>query len=62
MLYLQADAKDSLDTAEIYNILKLFDFVFSAASFFSHVNLMYGVISEFCTSDTCATMTGPGNV
>lgn len=31
-------------------------------SFFNHVNLMYGVISEFCSSETCATMTGPGNV
>ncbi|WAR01837.1 MOB2-like protein [Mya arenaria] len=33
-----------------------------AVSFFNHVNLMYGVISEFCTSETCTTMTGPGNV
>ncbi|XP_053385293.1 MOB kinase activator 2-like isoform X2 [Mercenaria mercenaria] len=33
-----------------------------AVSFFNHVNLMYGVISEYCTGETCATMTGPGNV
>ncbi|XP_052243546.1 MOB kinase activator 2-like isoform X2 [Dreissena polymorpha] len=33
-----------------------------AVSFFNHVNLMYSVVSEFCTNETCATMTGPGNV
>lgn len=31
-------------------------------SFFNHVNLMYGVISEYCTSESCSMMTGPGNV
>ncbi|KAL3842096.1 hypothetical protein ACJMK2_020158 [Sinanodonta woodiana] len=31
-------------------------------SFFNHVNLMYGVVSEFCTADVCSSMTGPGNV
>jgi len=28
-------------------------------SLFEHVNLIYGTISEFCTSTTCADMTGP---
>ncbi|CAL8079278.1 unnamed protein product [Orchesella dallaii] len=27
---------------------------------FEHVNLIYGTISEFCTSTTCPDMTGPG--
>ncbi|KAL8618956.1 hypothetical protein ACOMHN_018339 [Nucella lapillus] len=31
-------------------------------SFFNHVNLMYGVVSEYCTPDTCASMVGPDNV
>lgn len=31
-------------------------------SFFNHVNLMYGVISEFCTQEGCSSMSGPGNV
>lgn len=26
---------------------------------FEHVNLVYGTISEFCTSTTCPDMTGP---
>ncbi|KAJ6628662.1 MOB kinase activator-like 2 [Pseudolycoriella hygida] len=28
---------------------------------FEHVNLVYGTISEFCTTSGCADMTGPGN-
>lgn len=31
-------------------------------SFFNHVNLMYGVVSEYCTAESCATMVGPDNV
>ncbi|CAE1268335.1 MOB kinase activator-like 2,MOB kinase activator-like 1 homolog B,MOB kinase activator 2 [Acanthosepion pharaonis] len=31
-------------------------------SFFNHVNLMYGAISEYCTSEGCSIMNGPGNV
>ncbi|XP_076471988.1 MOB kinase activator 2-like isoform X2 [Babylonia areolata] len=31
-------------------------------SFFNHVNLMYGVVSEYCTSDSCSSMVGPDNV
>lgn len=31
----------------------------SAMSLFEHVNLVYGTISEFCTSATCPDMTGP---
>lgn len=30
-------------------------------SFFEHINLMYGTISEFCTSSSCSSMSGPGN-
>lgn len=33
-----------------------------AISFFNHVNLVYGVVSEYCTSECCSMMTGPGNV
>lgn len=28
---------------------------------FEHVNLVYGTISEFCTTSGCSDMTGPGN-
>ncbi|KAL5006829.1 hypothetical protein ScPMuIL_015635 [Solemya velum] len=31
-------------------------------AFFNHVSLLYGVISEYCTSEVCTAMTGPGNV
>lgn len=31
-------------------------------AFFNHVNLMHGVVSEYCTSDTCSSMVGPDNV
>ncbi|XP_041367672.1 MOB kinase activator 2-like isoform X2 [Gigantopelta aegis] len=31
-------------------------------SFFNHVNLMYGVISEYCTSENCPSMGAPGSV
>lgn len=31
-------------------------------SFFNHVNLMYGVVSEYCTPETCSSMVGPDNV
>lgn len=31
-------------------------------SFFNHVNLMYGAVSEYCTAESCATMVGPDNV
>ncbi|KAH9519212.1 Maintenance of ploidy protein mob2 [Bulinus truncatus] len=31
-------------------------------AFFNHVNLIYGVVSEFCTADSCPAMTAPDNV
>ncbi|GFR88978.1 MOB kinase activator 2 [Elysia marginata] len=31
-------------------------------SFFNHVNLLYGVVSEYCTAETCPAMTAPDNV
>ncbi|XP_059177651.1 MOB kinase activator 2-like isoform X2 [Physella acuta] len=31
-------------------------------SFFNHVNLIYGVVSEYCTADSCPIMTAPDNV
>lgn len=31
-------------------------------SFFNHTNLMYGVISEYCSVSGCPSMTGPGSV
>ncbi|XP_033753514.1 MOB kinase activator 2-like isoform X2 [Pecten maximus] len=31
-------------------------------SFFNHITLIYGVISEYCTSEGCPSMSGPGNV
>lgn len=30
-------------------------------SFFEHVNLMYGAVSEFCTTTGCTSMTAPSN-
>lgn len=33
----------------------------TAISFFDHVNMLYGTISEFCTVSVCPDMTGPGN-
>lgn len=33
----------------------------SALALFEHVNLVYGTISEFCTTSGCPDMTGPGN-
>lgn len=38
----------------------LFSF-FTALALFEHVNLVYGTISEFCTTSGCPDMTGPGN-
>lgn len=32
-----------------------------ALALFEHVNLVYGTISEFCTTSGCPDMTGPGN-
>jgi len=34
---------------------------FHVISFFDHVNMIYGTISEFCTNSSCPDMTGPGN-
>jgi hypothetical protein len=35
-------------------------FCFSAVDFFNQVNLLYGTLTEFCTSESCPTMTaGP---
>uniref|UniRef100_A0A0B6Y3U2 Uncharacterized protein n=1 Tax=Arion vulgaris TaxID=1028688 RepID=A0A0B6Y3U2_9EUPU len=31
-------------------------------AFFNHVNLIYGVISEYCSTETCPSMTAPDNV
>ncbi|CAG5133764.1 unnamed protein product [Candidula unifasciata] len=31
-------------------------------SFFNHVNLIYGAVSEYCTAETCSSMTAPDNV
>lgn len=33
----------------------------TALALFEHVNLVYGTISEFCTTSGCADMTGPSN-
>ncbi|XP_076451082.1 uncharacterized protein LOC143286976 [Babylonia areolata] len=35
---------------------------FHTISFFHHVNLMYGVVAEFCTSESCPTLLGPDSV
>lgn len=37
---------------------KLFNFL--AMALFDHVNLVYGAVSEFCTTSGCPDMTGPG--
>ncbi|EDS37652.1 conserved hypothetical protein [Culex quinquefasciatus] len=34
--------------------------IHSALALFEHVNLVYGTISEFCTTSGCPDMTGPG--
>jgi hypothetical protein len=35
-------------------------FSFSAVDFFNQVNLLYGTLAEFCTPESCPTMTaGP---
>ena len=34
-------------------------FSVSAIDFFQHINLVYGTISEYCTSSTCPDMNGP---
>ncbi|CAH1785938.1 unnamed protein product [Owenia fusiformis] len=31
-------------------------------SFFDHLNLLYGAISEFCTTSNCSAMSGPDNM
>lgn len=36
-------------------------FAYLALALFEHVNLVYGTISEFCTTSGCPDMTGPGN-
>lgn len=36
-------------------------FIPIALALFEHVNLVYGTISEFCTTSGCPDMTGPGN-
>lgn len=32
-----------------------------SVSFFEHINVMYGTISEYCTATSCSAMTGPNN-
>lgn len=34
--------------------------VILAMALFDHVNLVYGTVSEFCTTSGCPDMTGPG--
>jgi hypothetical protein len=31
-------------------------------SFFEHINLVYGCVSEYCQFTACTTMTGPGSI
>lgn len=31
-------------------------------TFFEHINLVYGCVSEFCQFTACTTMTGPGSI
>lgn len=31
-------------------------------AFFHHLNVVYGVLSEYCSVDTCSVMSGPSNV
>ncbi|CAF0991034.1 unnamed protein product [Didymodactylos carnosus] len=33
----------------------------NTVSFFNHVNLLYGAMSDYCTQSTCPVMTGPQN-
>lgn len=57
---------DTLCINQIWKLLpislnKTISLTFSALALFEHVNLVYGTISEFCTTTGCADMTGPGN-
>lgn len=44
-------------------MINLFSFSSSptALSFFDHVNMLYGTVSEFCSMSGCPEMNGPGN-
>lgn len=49
----------------VFNVKTIYNSSFSsplvtAIALFEHVNLIYGTISEFCTSTSCPDMTGPG--
>ena len=33
-------------------------FVHVVVDFFNRINIIYGVVSEFCTEETCPTMSG----
>lgn len=40
--------------------LVTFSLCFPAVDFFNQVNLLYGTLTEFCTAESCPTMTaGP---
>jgi len=44
-----------------YGLCAGFTNLFSVISFFDHINMLYGTISEFCTMTGCPDMNGPGN-
>ncbi|CAL1548268.1 unnamed protein product [Lymnaea stagnalis] len=61
--------KDRISDADFFklvalpNMLDLNEWLAThTISFFNHVNLIYGVVSEYCTADSCPIMTAPDNV
>jgi len=41
-------------------LMDIYFFLVSAVDFFNQVNLLYGTLTEFCTPESCPTMTaGP---
>ncbi|XP_005112185.2 MOB kinase activator-like 2 [Aplysia californica] len=68
--YLQDhNAKDRISDADFFKLVALPPssdlnewLATHTISFFNHVNLVYGVVSEFCTAETCPAMSAPDNV
>jgi len=52
---------DLLSLTEIPEGLELKEWLaLHTIGFFEHINLVYGTVSEFCTSSSCPDMVGPG--
>ncbi|GFN98738.1 mob kinase activator 2 [Plakobranchus ocellatus] len=68
--YLQEDnLRDRVSDADFFKLVALPPYLdlnewlaTHTISFFNHVNLLYGVVSEYCTAETCPSMSAPDNV